>query len=161
MWWSRTAGASWRAREEEGRSGGRGAAGGEVKRERQVIVSLGVEVDLSVIWQNRKRNLKKKKKKHRKVSSSHAELLTALSRWRGKRKQNYRPKVVWFILLWEWMGSSVLITYRTAGNTSFPSTSNIIPDTRFLSFFFLSWKFSSSNAGNLSEANTRLNCKIH
>lgn len=66
MWWSRTAGASWRAREEEGRSGGRGGAGGEVKQERQVIVSLGVEVDLPVIWQNRKRNLKKKKKKAQK-----------------------------------------------------------------------------------------------
>lgn len=144
MWWSRTAGASWRACEEEGRSGGRGGAGGEVKQERQVIVSLGVEVDLPVIWQNGKRNLKKKKKKHRKVSSSHAELLTALSRWRGKRKENYWPKVVWFILLWEWMGSSVLITYRTAGNTSFPSTSNIIPDTRcffFLSFFVMKIQF--------------------
>lgn len=65
MWWSRTAGASWRAREEEGRSGGRGVAGGEVKQERQVIVSLGVEVDLPVIWQNRKRNLKKKKSTER------------------------------------------------------------------------------------------------
>lgn len=160
MWWSRTAGASWRAREEEGRSGGRGGAGGEVKQERQVIVSWGWGGSACDLTEQEK-EFKKKKKKHRKVSSSHAELLTALSRWRGKRKQNYWPKVVWFILLWEWMGSSVLITYRTAGNTSFPSTSNIIPDTRFLSFFFLSWKFSSSNAGNLSEANTRLNCKIH
>lgn len=90
-----------------GRGGWGGGAEGEVEQEMQVIVSLGVELDLSVIWQNREG----KKKEQKKAYSSHSKLLAALSRRRGNRKGKYWPKAVWFVLLREWMGSSVLIRH--------------------------------------------------
>lgn len=80
---------------------GGGGAAGEVEQETQVIVSLGVEVDPSVIWQNRKR--KKKNTKLPPLIPSYCWLSA------GKRKGKYWPNVVWFLLLREWMSSNIPI----------------------------------------------------
>lgn len=88
------------------RGRGRWGTEGEVELERQVIVSLGVEVDLSVIWQNRKG-----KNKEQKSFLFPFKILSDLSRRRGNRKGEYWPQVVWFVLLGEWNSNSVLIRH--------------------------------------------------
>lgn len=57
---------------------GAGGAEGEVEQERQVIVSLGVEVDLSDLTEQQK------EEKEQKTSSTHSELLWTLSRKKNR-----------------------------------------------------------------------------
>lgn len=152
MWWSRTAGASWLACEKEGRSGGRGGAGGE---ERQVIVPLGVEVDLPVIWQNGKRNLKKKSTERFPLLTPSYWLLSAGGEEREKRTIDPRwsdsssSENEWAVLFSSHTAPLVIPAFLLL------QTLSQTPD------FFLSFFLCHENSGNLSEANTRLNCKIH
>ena len=83
----------------EGRGGG--GAGGEAEQERQVIASLGVELDLTEQGEERK-------KEQEIFVYSLKDAVDSQRGWGGMRKEGYWPKVIWFIHLGEWMAISFL-----------------------------------------------------